>query len=120
MPGTLKRRKPFVLAAAVLLAISAAAWPVAGPTFLTRAVELTINAKKAGQRWSLEWQDKDGRTISGAWIEAAPDEQGQLHLAVNQAIPNYAFPRLALRWWGAPDLELMDPGLPRLSERVWG
>jgi hypothetical protein len=118
MPTTAQRLKPLLITLAVLLGVSAVGWLAAGPVFLARTVDFTIDAKKAGPKWSLEWQDDSGKTINGVWIEASPDQSGTLHMDVHQALPNYTFGRLALRWWAAPGLELTDPGPPRVTERV--
>ncbi len=99
-------------------ALSVAIWLAIGPVFLSRTVEFTLAAKSAGEKWSLEWQDQDGSPINGVWLEPESDSTGTLHLDVKQAIPNYRFAKLALRWWEAPGAELLDPGPPRLTERV--
>jgi hypothetical protein len=109
------------LAAAV---VAAGVRAVIGPVFVARWVYVTVDAAKPGVKWELEWQDRAGVAINGAWVDVVPrgkegaaPERVKVDLA--RRAPNYRFGYVALRWFGAPGLELREVRA-RVREKVLG
>jgi hypothetical protein len=100
------------------LAVAIFVWLFAGPLFLARTIQFTLDARNAGPKWSLEWQDSTGASINGKWLAATPDASKELHIDVSGAVPNYKFERLALCWWDAPGTIVAEPAPVHLRERV--
>jgi hypothetical protein len=113
--GFLKQLLWIALCAAVL---TAGVRVVIGPVFLSRSAQLTITAKDAGPKWSLDWRNSRGQTINGAWLDLSALSPQPSALSVS--LPNYRFAELALRWYDAPGTRLSDPGAVRVRERILG